>query len=511
MALPALADAPVVHEYFEPSPAEDLALKATTPGGAMPAALETPSGLVGAPDVARPPDPTEVAYGGTSTPESLDASYQIDRDTTRPEVVDYDDPFIPAVTPFKRLFAHDRVDASLELVVGDKSLSELEIGGAVRAGDDSFYGDMVVDLAADTPVRIPSVGPGARVLVAHTSPSTKFALLRDGADNWFIKARERKRVRLILQLAISRAVFGSELADVPWARLEREVPPLPEAVRSVALEVAAQIGVSKALSPRAALAQLVAHFRAFAPSTDRPKSTGVELYKELALSQKGVCRHRAYAFVITAHAVGLPARMVRNEAHAWVEVFDGTLWHRVDLGGAASQLQTEQDPSLPQHQPPQDPFAWPDGSESGSDLANRSVAPSGSASPSSSSSAAAPGSALAPPPPVPTAGAAGAAAGDDDRPAAELTLRVADADVRRGDPLRVSGRVTADGEGCGAVRVDFSLENASGRRLRIQSLATDGEGRFSGAIVVPLGVDVGDYEIVVSTPGRGRCGPGSSQ
>ena len=505
LAVPALAAEPVLHEYFEPNAAEDLALSATTPGGSMPAAIETPSGVVGAPDATRAPAPTEVAYGGTSTPESRDASYQIDRDTTRPDVVDYDDPFRPAVTPFKRLFAYDRVDETLELVVGDKTLTDLEIGGSVRAGDDSFYADMVVDLAENTAVRVPSVGPGARVLAAHTYPPTTFSLKRDGAENWFIRATERKRVRLVMQLAIDRATFGSEFADASWSSLQREVAPLPAVARTAALEVATQIGVTRALSPRAALAQLVAHFRAFAPSTARPSSSGVALYKELALSQKGVCRHRAYAFAITALALGLPTRMVRNEAHAWVEVFDGKLWHRIDLGGAAGQLETEQDPSLPQHQPPSDPFSWPEGSESGSALAQRAL--SGDPGGSGGASSAPPhGSATAPSPIGPAASDAGAPRTDDSRPRSDIGLRVQDENVRRGEPLAVSGRVQADGESCGHVRVDFALRSSSGNSIPIQSLSTDAEGRYSGAIVVPLGVDVGDYEIVVFTPGNEACG-----
>ena len=110
-------------------------------------------------------------------------------------------------------------------------------------------------------------------------------------------------------------------------------------------------------------------------TTTWPKGAGADLYKELALTQKGVCRHRAYAFVITALAQGIPARMVRNEAHAWVEVYDGSLWHRIDLGGAAERMDTEQDPTEPQHRPPDDPYSWPEGSESGQELAQRTLAP----------------------------------------------------------------------------------------------------------------------------------------
>ena len=62
----------------------------------------------------------EHAYGGNATPDSIDASFRVDRDTTRPESVSYDEPFIPAVVPFKRLYAYDAVDESFELTVFDK-------------------------------------------------------------------------------------------------------------------------------------------------------------------------------------------------------------------------------------------------------------------------------------------------------------------------------------------------------------------------------------------------------
>lgn len=530
----AAAAGPVLHTFFEPQPEEDLALRATTAGGKMPAALDTPSGTVRAPDVGKEPDQSEVAYGGTSTPSSVDASYRIDKDTSRPDLVQYDDPFIPAVTPFKRLYAYDSVDSAFELVVHDKRLERITVGGNVASGDDQFYGDLVVDLAEDTAVRIPSVGPRARILAASTKPEVKFEILRDGADNWFVRAPTRKRVRLVLQLAISRATFGSDFANVGWSALARHVPLLPPSATPAASEVLAKLGVSKALSPRQALSLLVQHFRSFSPSTARPGTTGIELYKELALEQKGVCRHRAYAFVITALALGLPSRMARNEAHAWVEVYDGSLWHRVDLGGAAGEMQTDFDPSQPVHQPPEDPFAWPEGSESGSDMANRALGSSGSSNGSGSGSSGGGSGAAGPNAPTPAASGAlqpgadgglsaapgaigpdggGVAPEDepDDRPEARVAVAVSTRESRRGEPIPVSGRIEADGTGCGGVRVDFALRSENGQTIPIQSIAAGPDGSYSGSVVVPPSVDVGDYELVVSTPGDQRCGRGSAE
>ena len=91
------------------------------------------------------------------------------------------------------------------------------------------------------------------------------------------------------------------------------------------------------MRPKAVIAKMVEYYRGFQASNDIPNTHG-DMFLDLALSKKGVCRHRAFAFLITALEIGIPTRMVVNEAHAWVEVFDGQLWHRVDLGGAALDL-----------------------------------------------------------------------------------------------------------------------------------------------------------------------------
>lgn len=527
LAVPAWAAGPVLHTYFEADPAEDLAFSATTPDGRLPAAIETPSGTVPAPDTMRQPSPNEPAYGGSSTPGSVDATYRIDRNTSRPEMVGYDDPFIPSVTPFKRLYAYDVVEPSLELGVKDKSLDRVQVGGSVRTGDDQFYADMTVDLVEDTAVRIPSVGPGTRILTAFTTPATSFQILKDGADNWFIRAGERKRVQLIMQLAIAREVFGSPFSrEVSWTALSRHVPPLPDEVRGAAERAAARIGVSRNTTPAVAATTLVAYFRSFAPSDDLPTAKGgVPLFEELTASKKGVCRHRAFAFVITAHGLGLPARMVRNEAHAWVELYDGNVWHRVDLGGAADRLDTRQDPSSPQHAPPSDPYAWPEGAEreSGRELADRtSSGQSGQRTGQTGSRDGADGGASGPdggssftPTPSSTLGSVDGGLSptpaDDERPASKLEVKMSAGQVRRGEPLAVSGRVEADGDGCRGVRVDFALRADSGRLVPIQSLSAGEDGRFDGSIVVPHNLEVGEYELVVSTPGDARCGVGTNQ
>jgi hypothetical protein len=96
---------------------------------------------------------------------------------------------------------------------------------------------------------------------------------------------------------------------------------------------------------------------------------------------------------------------------------------------------------------------------------------------------------------------------DDPRPRALLTFRLEKALARRGTPLAVSGTVLADDEPCAFSRVDVSLQADRSAKVVIGALPTDENGRFKGQITIPLGVEVGDYSVSVSTPGTTQCAP----
>ncbi|MBN2192654.1 MAG: transglutaminase domain-containing protein [Polyangiaceae bacterium] len=506
---PAVADAPVLHEYFPRDDAEDLSFGATTADGRLPAAIDTPSGVIPAPDPSRSPLAPDHVYGGRSEAHGTSAEYRIDRNTSRPSNVEYDDPFNPSVTPFKRAFAYDAVDRQLALSVADPKLRPLEVGGSPQPGDDQFYADLVIDLVEGKAVRIPSVGPGTRALALQTFPETKLVLLHDGADNWFVRASEGRRIRLTLQLAISRAVFGSPFPDIAFDVLPSP-PPLPAAAAEAASRTLQRIGVSRTLRLREAVAALVGYFRGFAPSTDMPEATDpVGLYEELATSRKGVCRHRAYAFVITALHLGIPVRFVRNEAHAWVEVSDGRTWHRVDLGGAAGHLDLDPRTTGFQHVPPADPQPWPNGAESGFELARRAREDLGLKGPGPGVDAArlALGHSLVHDP-SPGSSASRATLPFD---ASTMTLEILDQTIRRGEPLRLRGRVEQAGRPCAGARVDVMLHREGMEPVPLGSLPTGHDGAFAGAVTARLDLDVGDYDVVVTTPGSARCGLGEAR
>ena len=509
----ARASSPVLHEHIPADPAEDARLGVAIDGD-LPAALSTPSGVVSAPDPHRLPSaPSQGGPDPVVANAAPNARFHPDRDTHRPDVVPYDDPFTPSTAPFKRLLAFDMVDASYTLSVRDPRLVPLaqRAQTAPDGSDDSFFGDIVVDLVPDRPQRIPSVGPGAKIVRAHAgvgSADVSVRFLHDAADNWFVLGDVSTRVRLVMELSIPRATFGGAFADPSWSDLPK-ASPLPANVARAAAEVAAHIGVSRALSPRDAVAKLVTYFRGFVDSDEFPTDRD-DVYLALALSKKGVCRHRAFAFLVTALGLGLPARMVANEAHAWVEVNDGSLWRRIDLGGAGRAMDAALAGGV-KHETPPDPFTWPPNATRGEDLADR--ARTATASP---------------------AGAGwerrrdGEREQDEERrgsreqverlqqratgrlaPASRVALSLDDPSARRGGSLRVHGDVMAEGTACGHLIVELGLRDGRGLDLALGALATDDQGKYDGTVMIPSTVPLGDYDLYVRTSGDTRCGRGA--
>jgi transglutaminase-like putative cysteine protease len=512
---------PILHEPIPPDAREDLAMHVALDGD-LPAALQTPSGVVSAPDPRAPTSSTDSAYGQVAADRS---TFEPDRDTKRPEITSYDEPFTPSTAPFKRLEAYDAVRDDYQLYVRDSRLSPVVVGAPPGIEDEAFYADLVVDVAPDRVVRIPSVGPGARIVRARLGIGAEdlaFRVQHDGAENWYLQAtgaRSALRARLVMELAISRAAFGGQMANPSWGDL-LIVPPLPDNVARDAAEVRAAVGVSRGQRPREAVARLVQYFRGFADSEESPRGRG-NVYLDLALSKKGVCRHRAFAFLVTAQSLGIPTRLIQNEAHAWVEVHDSVLWRRIDLGGAG-HMSNPASSTLPEravYKPPPDVFSWPQNAERGDDMVSDARARANSSStsgppgaPSASGSSVPPGaSASGTSPPSAPSGSSG---GDhDDRPPSLVTLGVVGADAHRGLPVQLRGDVHADGEPCAHVAVEVWLRDPGAkppRMLLLGTLATGDDGGFSGGIVVPGSTPLGDYEVVARTPGDSRCGGGAS-
>src|SRR5262249_31801991 len=112
---------------------------------------------------------------------------------------------------------------------------------------------------------------------------------------------------------------------------------------------------------------------------------------------------------------------------------------------------------------------------------------------------------------------------DPRLPEAEVTVGAVDGDVHRGLPLHLQGQVTGAGGPCAHLRGDVGLVARSGRGpvpppgarwtpgATGGPLSTDGRGRYDGAVVIPRDLALGDYDLVVQTPGDARCGAGRTR
>ena len=89
-----------------------------------------------------------------------------------------------------------------------------------------------------------------------------------------------------------------------------------------------------------------------------------------------------------------------------------------------------------------------------------------------------------------------------------MRLSAASSEVLRGRALDLEGQVTnAAGAPVASMRVEVLL---AGRGERLLGVAvTDARGRFFGAFGVPHDLAVGDYRLVVRTPGDAQHLPGA--
>src|SRR5262249_41450856 len=159
-----------------------------------------------------------------------------------------------------------------------------------------------------------------RVERHELAPDAPIELARDSADNVYLRARrsvDGATRHLGWWSDAPRGYFGGalphgkRLSDEPRELLRDLQPP----TRARAERVIRTIGIDRTRPLDEVLSKLVAWFRGFEVGA-LPSNLG-STYLDIALSRRGACRHRAYAFTITALALGIPARYVENELHAF--------------------------------------------------------------------------------------------------------------------------------------------------------------------------------------------------
>ena len=384
---------------------------------------------------------------------------------------------------------------------------------------DRFWGEATLDFGSGRVLPLPSVSPESRILSLRSEPPVQLTIERDGADNFHAVLRGGVPAAPVFVTFLTdapRSYFGTGLPRVKASALSARVPDLPADVARRALEFASELGLSPSSSLADALSKLTEHFRGFQESSEPPPDTG-DVYLDLARGMKGICRHRAYAFVITAQALGIPTRFVQNEAHSWVEVELPELgFMRIDLGGAAHGLTAHGTSERPVYQPAQpDPLPRPQAYEQSysqagggsqaarkpgiEELRGRWVSPAEDAASAQAdgraSFMAGPSANGSPVPP--------------SREPLQLALAQRQLSALRGQNLLVAGEARAlGGKRVAGLRIEISLA-AEGRRdrLLLGVSVTDADGAFVAQLGVPPDLDPGDYRLVVVTPGNETYSP----
>ncbi len=342
--------------------------------GGMPAAIRSGDKIIPKPPLTDPDKAAkdEPVLGAGGFAADRQTQMKPDNKTGPDSTLHYVSVFNPDVLPFKRMSSFDAVADNYVLQVGRTARVEVPVGGVTdQTKRDYFRASVLVQLTPGTDVALPSVAPDMRILSFEIRPKIAIKFEKDGADNFYVRTDESSasgNYRLIFDCDADAGYFAPQL---PTGRLYTprlvatmappEIRPIvPDAVRKSADKTLVKLGIDADMKLDITFNKMVAYFRAFS-AKDPPPSSG-DIYRDLCDSQAGVCRHRAFAFMITANAIGIPTRYVENEAHAFVEVwFPERGWQRIDLGGAALKMEVTGADDKTLHRPrSEDPFAKPD-------------------------------------------------------------------------------------------------------------------------------------------------------
>ena len=530
--------------------------------GRNPAAIDNDGRLLPEPAATEPAKPDERVH--TDSKADRQTEWRADDNTGPDSTLTYTTVFNPSVIPFKRMTAMDAVRADYTLYSASSAdRDDLPIAGSPKPGRDLFWGTLSVRLQTGVDVPIPSVSPDMRILSYEIHPNTRVTFSRDGADNYYVHSDETGvsgTYRLVFLADADARHFATRVPEgyrVRDVARHRRPHPIPANARHTARRVLAKLGIRPRTSLRRALDIMVKYFREFTakPLTNR---TG-DIYWDLFHSKAGVCRHRAFAFMVTANAAGIPTRYVINEAHAWVEVYVPEVGYlRIDLGGAALRMDVTNAESKtihrPQHEddfpkpkeydsnytrlegdirglsnkqleeakeplPSADEFAEQtnggnaadtEGSEAG-DTAADSPGADGDYADHQAPGLQRPGSAGDENGP-PTEVAPDGVAPDDTTPPPPdtrkpTTLRVVTASSVgfRGQAIRVTGSlVDSAGAGVGNQRVDVFLapdDDPRAEPIRVGHAMTTSDGQYEASIQLPRQLPLRKYEVYAQTSG----------
>ncbi|HEU4735116.1 MAG TPA: transglutaminase domain-containing protein [Kofleriaceae bacterium] len=484
----------------------------------------------------RPPADRPGAAAAKTEPVLGTGGFAVDRQTsmkpdgnTGPDAtLHYVSVFNPDVLPFKRMSALDGVADDYTLRVARTALGELAVGGTTDKTRDRFWGSVLIQLVPGADVPLPSVAPDMRILSYEIKPSIAVKFEKDGADNFYVRTDESSASGTYRLVFLADADAGYFAPSLPLGghytpRLVATMAPaeirpaLPAGVARAARRTLGVLGIDADMDLGVVFNRLVGYFRSF-EAKPLPGSSG-DIYRDLVDSKAGVCRHRAFAFMVTANALGIPTRFVENEAHAFVEVwFPERRWQRIDLGGAALRLDVQGADGKTLHRPrADDPFVKPpeykqnytqlEGDIKGltqQQLTDKrkplSESPaSGAFDASTDSSTTGTGlDQILPDRGLPTV------TRDPKKPSPVLIVTLADERAFRGDQIHVEGRASVAGKGLADHAVDVFLSpagRAGAGSILLGRVATNADGTFRADFTLPPTLGLQLYDILLSSPG----------
>ncbi|HEX4452453.1 MAG TPA: transglutaminase domain-containing protein [Kofleriaceae bacterium] len=530
---------PVLHE---PIPDLDTSTPPVAIGGAKhggnPTAIVSGDKVLAKPALDAPTKPASTS-STPANPVLGTKDFSADRATTmKPDentgsdgTLHYVSVFNPDVLPFKRMSAFDQTDDAFTLHVARPALAEVPVGGTPDPRTrDRFWGDVDIQLSPGVDVPLPSVAPDMRILSYEAKPAVRLAFSKDGADNYFVRSDEANAsgtYHVVFYADADAGYFAPQLPprryrvrDVIAHAPPELVPALPANVRREAVVTMQRLAIDADMDLGVAFNKLVGYFRAFQAGEIRSPSG--DTYRDLCDSQVGVCRHRSFAFMITANALGIPTRLVENEAHAFVEVwFPDRSWQRIDLGGAALRMDVAGAGNKTLHRPRgDDPFVKPpeysqsytqlEGDIRG--LSDQQIAdkhrpldqapPSGVQTAGGGIASAGSGATSTPPDRITPDPTLPHVAQDPQKPTPRLLVTQAATSAYRGDLLHVEGIARIDNRPLAdhVVAVYLAPAGQNGQHpIEIGSAKTAADGTFRVDLPVPGALTLSTYEIYLSS------------
>ena len=516
-----------LHEDL-PSPSERPSPVIGSTGSGNPAAFAAGDKVLPKPPTDKPsatPPKGEPVLGGGGFAADRQTSMTPDGNTGPDATLHYVSVFNPDVLPFKRMSSLDGIADDYTLKIAHTALVELTVGGVTDKSRDRFWGSVLLQLSPGADVALPSVAPDMRILSYEIKPPIAVRFARDGADNFYIRSDESAAAGTYRLVFLADADAGYFAPALPISghftpRLVATMTPpelrpqVPERARRAAKKTLDQLNVDADMDLSVAFNRLVGFFRAF-QAKPLPRTTN-DIYRDLCDSKAGVCRHRAFAFMITANALGLSTRYIENEAHAFVEVwFPERHWQRIDLGGAALRMDVSGAGNKTLHRPrADDPFEKP------TEYKQNYTQLEGDISGLTAQQLADKHKTLGQSPPSGAFDASGAGAGsiadrilpDQGLPAVTrdpkkrslvLSVTIADDHAFRGDQLHIEGRAAAAGKGLPDHPVDVFLSPAGrggSNSILLGRAVTGPDGAFRADFDVPATTNLAAYDIWLSSP-----------